>query len=72
MVDLVWKTAVRIVREKAPEKPSIHTLCGECIDAIIRYSAYKKSLDNLTAVMIAFESFEKAIFGEVFNDQPIL
>lgn len=33
---------------------------------LIKHSAYKKSLDNLTAVIIAFENFERAIYDEVF------
>jgi protein phosphatase 2C family protein 2/3 len=43
---------------QASEKPSIHERCGAAVDRVLQFSAYKRTFDNITSVMIAFENFE--------------
>ena len=36
----------------------IHALCGQIVDAIIKYSMEKNSEDNVTVIFVAFKNFE--------------
>ena len=57
--DCVWnstKNAFGNYSEK-PER-SIHEKLGSGVDEILRNSAYKKSFDNITSVLIAFDNYE--------------
>ena len=40
---------------------SIHEKCGQAIDKILHKCVWDKTLDNITAVIIGFENFEKAL-----------
>ena len=37
---------------------TIHEKLGASVDAILQMSAFKKSFDNITAVIVAFENYE--------------
>jgi hypothetical protein len=39
----------------------VHQHCGLAVDAILKTSAYRKSCDNLTTVIIAFDNFENLL-----------
>lgn len=39
-------------------KDSVHTQCGVGVEYILKNSLLRKSLDNVTIVMIAFSSFK--------------
>lgn len=41
---------------------SVHEACAHSIELIMKESLRRKTLDNVTVVMIAFEGFEKALF----------
>lgn len=47
---------------------TIHEKCGLGIDKILHTSAFKKTFDNITAVMIAFENFENLSVSEAKVD----
>ena len=36
----------------------IHQLCAKIVDAIIKFSMKKESVDNVSVVFIAFKNFE--------------
>ena len=36
----------------------IHALCAKIVDAIIKYSMEKESVDNVTVIFVAFKNFE--------------
>lgn len=36
-------------------------MCGKGVDAVIKASALRKSCDNITVVLIAFDNFENLI-----------
>jgi hypothetical protein len=38
-------------------------MCGMGVEYIIKNSLLRKSLDNVTVVLIAFDNFKHAVFG---------
>ena len=44
---------------------SIHQKSGLAVDKVLHECVYAKTLDNITAVMIAFENFENVATTEV-------
>lgn len=51
VVSLVWETLSRMKGD-----PTVQKQCMECVDVIIKTSLMRKSLDNVTVVMIAFKN----------------
>jgi protein phosphatase 2C family protein 2/3 len=51
--DAVWDAT----KPKGEER-GIHQKLGSSVDAILQFSAFKKSFDNITAVLIAFENYD--------------
>ena len=45
-------------------------MCGMGIDYILKNSLLRRSLDNVTVVMIAFNNFKYALFGHAPNQYP--
>ena len=43
----------------------IHQNCGLAVEAILKYSASEKSMDNITVVIIAFKHFRKKLKSEM-------
>jgi hypothetical protein len=39
----------------------VHKQCGKAVDAVLKTSALRKSCDNITAVLIAFDNFENLL-----------
>ena len=39
----------------------MHFHCGYAVDAVLKTSAYRKSCDNLTGVLIAFDNFDNLL-----------
>ena len=56
VVKLVWEAANK------SKARSIHELAGESADNIMKSSIIKKTLDNITVVMIVFENFKNKLF----------
>jgi len=50
---MVWQASKNCGTEK-----STHEKCGLSVDRVLQFSAFKRTFDNITAVMIAFENFE--------------
>jgi len=48
---------------------TIHEKCGRCVDAIMKCSLVKRTQDNITVVMIAFQNFNQ-LFGSPIKTQP--
>ena len=42
---------------------NVHEQCGMAVDMIIKTSLMRKSLDNVTSLVIAFPNFERHLFG---------
>ena len=61
----VWKAAHDnknhpSVRGKAQD---VHKMCGMGVEYIIKNSLLRRSLDNVTVVIVAFSNFKHALFG---------
>lgn len=60
-ISVCWQNIFQdesIVRE---EQKDPHKSCGLAVDGLIKASALRKSCDNLTAVVIAFDGFETSL-----------
>ena len=42
-------------------------MCGMGVEYIIKNSLLRRSLDNVTVVMIAFSNFKHAVFGHAIE-----
>jgi len=56
-VEAVWK----LVNEEAIKINNIHSICIKSVDLIMKTSLLRKSYDNITLLIVAFENFEKKI-----------
>ena len=56
VVQCVWNT---VAQEKTTK---IHKQCGIAADSVLKNALLRRSLDNVTSVIIAFPSFKKACF----------
>ena len=54
LVKCAWQAS----HQKPNDNRSIHEKCGQSIDRILQFSCFKRTFDNITSVMIAFENFE--------------
>jgi hypothetical protein len=52
-VNYTWQS----VRDK--KAANIHQQCGYGVEMVLKASVFKRTLDNITVVMIAFENFKK-------------
>lgn len=42
----------------------VHKLCGMGVDYILKNSLLRRSLDNVTVVIVGFNNFKHAVFGK--------
>jgi serine/threonine protein phosphatase PrpC len=54
VIDIVWDT---LSRERGRFK-TIHEFCGKAVENIMKLAFHKKTLDNITVVMIALEGLQ--------------
>ena len=58
VVQAVWQASKKQAGNNQEDNRSIHEKCGHGVDRILHTSAFRRTFDNITAVMIAFENFE--------------
>lgn len=46
-----------------------HKNCGHCVDGILRTSALRRTVDNVTSVVVAFDGFQKQLQKFMDNNQ---
>lgn len=63
MLDQAWDSARRAF--KASPGSSIHSICGQSIELVLKASVASRTLDNITGVLIAFKNFRKTLKAEV-------
>jgi len=56
VIKLVWETTNHSTAR------TVHELAGQAVDSILKSSIMKKTLDNITVVMIVFENFKNKFF----------
>lgn len=60
-MNAVWQTSKLPNYLQKNDFRSIHEKCGQSVDKIMKESVVKKTFDNITTVMIAFENFENVV-----------
>ncbi len=63
VISSVWLTTKESVKSK-----NVHMQSGIAVDMVIKTSLVRRTLDNVTCVMVTFSNFEK-IFSEIENIQ---
>ena len=66
MVEVVWET---FKRDKG-SFGNIHEFCGKAVENIMKLAFNKKTLDNITVVMIAFEGLEAYLQTQIEVKPP--
>lgn len=56
---------------KESKSKNLHIQCGVAVDLIIKTSLVRRTLDNVTAVLIAFQNFENYFNGQSTSSQRI-
>lgn len=54
IVNQVWETLRK-------SQGTLHQVCGECVEIVLKSSVAKRTLDNITVVIIAFNNMKKGI-----------
>ena len=62
VTECIWLSLQETIREK-----NIHLQCGVAVDLVLKSSLLRKSLDNVTCVLIVFENFEKCYNNNASN-----
>jgi protein phosphatase 2C family protein 2/3 len=52
-IQIVWSTALY-----APKSASVHQVCGDAAQAVVQAALERKSLDNVTVLIIALSPFK--------------
>jgi len=63
VINSVWETA------RKSKAATIHQMCGECVEMVLKTSISKRTLDNITVVMIVFDNFKNLFFPENQGDR---
>ena len=62
-VNVVWKCTEDLER-LYPGTKTVHQLSGLGVDYLIKNCLLRRSLDNVTAVLVAFRNFKHAVWGD--------
>lgn len=62
IVECVWNSVVDNRHMKVAN--NVHKQTGMAVEYILKNSLLRRTLDNVTVVMIAFKNFKRAVFGE--------
>jgi len=63
VVQCAWNS----VRQEKMEK--VHQQCGVAVDTVIKNALFRKSLDNVTAVIVAFGNYKRLLKAENENKE---
>ena len=63
-ISCVWNSAKDNKTQSNGLAQDVHELCGSGVEYVLNNSLLRKSLDNVTVVMIAFSNYKHATFGE--------
>jgi len=66
VVDAAWDAARKTYKQhtNSPTMSSVHALCGQSIELVLKASVASRTLDNITGVIVAFKNFRKTIKNE--------
>jgi hypothetical protein len=43
---------------------NVHEFAGKAVETLLRFTLYKKSMDNITVVMIGFDALKRRLFTQ--------
>ena len=55
------------MKKKGVSYYNVHSLCGNVVDGVLKYSMQKMSYDNVSCVLIAFKNFENVMKNPNFQ-----
>ena len=61
-IHIAWQKVIAETSKDLGEKLTLeqtHKNCGHCVDSILKASALRRTVDNVTCVTIAFDGFQK-------------
>ncbi len=58
VADAAWDAAERNFKD---QKQSIHGICGQAVEMILKASIASRTLDNVTCVLVSFKNFKKSL-----------
>jgi hypothetical protein len=67
----VWNAANDVPKYYQNTK-TVHQMTGLGVDYLLKNSMLRRTLDNVTAVMISFKGFKHAVFGDEQGNQGLL
>lgn len=67
-IDIAWDAARKCYRQQGNQ--SIHAICGQGIELVLKASVASRTLDNITGVLISFKNFRKTLKNEGANGVP--
>ena len=62
MIGYAWEAALNNFKSEAQ---SIHTICGLCTEMVLKASVANRTLDNITAVVVAFPHFKQTLLDRL-------
>jgi hypothetical protein len=54
----VWDSARKTYKTQSQ---SIHAICGNSVEMVLKTAVASRTLDNITAVIVSFKNFRKAL-----------
>lgn len=69
VIDIAWDSARRSYKQASPTSQSIHHICGQSIELVLKASVASRTLDNITGVLISFKNFRKTLKNEAASDR---
>lgn len=58
VIDIAWDSARKSFKSATQ---SIHQICGQSVELVLKASVASRTLDNITAVLVSFKNFRKAL-----------
>ena len=71
-IHIAWQKVLIEAAKANVEKVDLqqtHQNCGHCVDGILRTSALRRTVDNVTCVVVAFDGFQKQLQQFINNSQ---
>jgi hypothetical protein len=58
VIDIAWDAAKKSFKTSTQ---SIHSICGQSVELVLKASVASRTLDNITAVLVSFKNFRKSL-----------
>lgn len=67
VLDIAWDSARRTFKAAGvqPSNQTVHHICGQAIELVLKASVASRTLDNITGVLVSFKNFRKTLKNEL-------